>query len=290
MSKSTFLTLAPFSTSLQNNRRPFCHDVESSGPTPLTDTLESTVAEIFFQIGVSGRLLDPSSTGRLTSAKLHSHPYFSIKRACASVGGVSLTYREDIEGRPRLQEVTLPLAQYETPAAVLLASSRPMERTRLPPHPPASSSSSSSDGNHGNMDVETTHETGDTTESQNTEDGAAMEETVAAGADEVIDWVVSVPSSVTDAKRIMMKYRDEARVGIILNLEDQVLRWSSEEQMQFLGAKRKRDTEIHTQPVPDNVFDVAPAFSDGEPNGRVWYVWMESSEMLEDTAIIIHIR
>ena len=138
------------------------------------------------------------------------------------------------------------------------------------------------------MDVETTHETGDTTESQNPDGGAAIEETVAA--DEVIDWVVSVPSSLADAKRIVTKYREEVRGGIILNLDDQVLRWSADEQIQFLGAKRKRDTEIHTQPVPDNVFDVAPAFSDGEPNGRVWYVWIESSDMLEDTAIFIHIR
>ena len=136
LSKSTCLIFAPFRPSSQKNKRPLCHDVESSGQTPLTDTLESRVMEIFFQIGVSGRLLDPSSTGRLTSAKLPSHPYFSIKRACASMEGVSLTYREDIEGRPRSQEVTLPLAQYETPAAVFLIASNPLERTRLPPHPP----------------------------------------------------------------------------------------------------------------------------------------------------------
>ena len=245
------------------------------------DTLESTCIEIITQLQVFGKISDPSSKGGLKHTELLSHPYYSIKRACESLGDVALTYREDIEGTRK------PGAGAEGPQAmpagwVSLSSS-------CAPTPASSGSSSSSSSSLTNNAIALELLQGNVT----TSESMLSDDDIFVGGAEKIDWIFSVPFSLDDAKLIIENYRDKVKCGIIINLDDEVLTWSDEERLLRLGAKRVRDTEIYTPPISDNVFDDATFSSEDDDDlqsGRVWYVWIESQELLAKTAEFIHIR
>ena len=207
-------------------------------------------------------------------ADLLAHPYYSIKRACEALGDVSLTYREDIEGIRKPKD-----ADAEGPKAM------PTGWVSHHASTPASAGSSSSSTTINASTLESLQGNLTTSESMLSDDDAV-------GGTENIDWVFSVPFSLDDAKSIIENYKDKVKCGIIINLDDEVLSWSDEESMLRLGAKRVRDTEIYTPPISDNVFDDAPFLSEDDdlPSGRVWYVWIESQELLSNIAEFIHIR
>jgi hypothetical protein len=270
---------------LHFQERPFFHTVTSDGPSPSAETLESTVAEIMYQVGVYGTVLDPSASGYLVGERLLNHPYHSIKRACNSLTGVIMACRDDLESAHS--------TQYAAPLLSTTVMLIPCGDTSTTKNGTIGDQSINAVG--GLTDNESISGYGTSTHSidmnlETPELPEIPEIPEVPGVVLDVDWIVSVPASLADAKRIMQSYSNRVGCGIILNLDDQVLKWSSDDQKLLLGARRKRDTEIHTLPVSDNVFDVAPDFSNDEVNGRIWYVWIEEQDILAKTAIIINIE